>query len=1002
MATVSHGSQSPTSLTRTLEKIFDDAQNTGRIPLSGRKLKEYPRIARKFDLIDTSSTDISKNRFTEIPEQVCEFCSMENLNCYHNVIRCIPEAIVQLQALTHLNLSRNQLSTIPPFIYKLQALEVLLAQNNKLVSLPEELGRLEKLMELDVSCNEINHLPVQIGDIESLKVLNVRKNLLVELPEELGQLRLKRLDISNNKIQKIPSSYKNIDTLEELIVENNPLTCPPAHVCSKGKEHLMKYLTIEAIKEDRRRGVMNDNEPPRHYRKPRSIYQVNSMESNGIVEPQSKNDKNRRYVSGDSGYNTTENLHEVNGDAKKWSPELWHHRESCPPGILSQAISKLSHRISETFHDGGQDAQQVETLVLQSGESVKEKRQERENELQRRISEQARESIREADLRTHGRSADGLWDNTTSVQLVRRPSSATGSGQSSGVGGSSGGGGKIVNKTSVPSSGRSTPGRTTPSLQRRVSGDLMPNMGVSDTNGDASDSSEFQSQMNLEDEFTRELNRQKAQYDAKKKQAEQLRLQQLQDETDRQRRPSYKTPEEQKVQNDEVERQRRVAYKVQEEQKALIERQREEARNKPESNSYISQNSAVAYNHVTEDFNQPRKLTSSQSFRDNRTTEANPSQQAYRRTVSDTHFQQRGGETTGISDPVLREAVPNSVPTQQTSPTAPYWNKQEGSPVGSANESSPSPRSQPPATQGSNLSTEEEFKLRHETLANQRAQEAKLIQQRVADDKVRRKQLQKDAVFDFVRKRTSTSSQQDSDDSYSYSPNNGSPSNSSYNAPSNNSSYSNPSNVNSNNSSYNGPSGSTYSAPSNSTYGDAPTSSVPSNGTYSAPSNGSYNGSSNSNYGGQSSIPHIKPRGVLNYYGSGKTAGDYENLNPNFTMRREYDYIRKELEQIEQLRKTIEGRLKVTLPDDVPGALKDGVVLCHLANHIRPRSVSSIHVPSPAVPKLTIAKCRRNVENFLDACRKIGVDQERICSSGDILEEKGISRLTVTVQSLLQ
>ena len=25
-------------------------------------------------------------------------------------------------------------------------------------------------------------------------------------------------------------------------------------------------------------------------------------------------------------------------------------------------------------------------------------------------------------------------------------------------------------------------------------------------------------------------------------------------------------------------------------------------------------------------------------------------------------------------------------------------------------------------------------------------------------------------------------------------------------------------------------------------------------------------------------------------------------------------------------------------------------------------------------PKLTLAKCRRNVENFLDACRRIGVD----------------------------
>lgn len=49
----------------------------------------------------------------------------------------------------------------------------------------------------------------------------------------------------------------------------------------------------------------------------------------------------------------------------------------------------------------------------------------------------------------------------------------------------------------------------------------------------------------------------------------------------------------------------------------------------------------------------------------------------------------------------------------------------------------------------------------------------------------------------------------------------------------------------------------------------------------------------------------------------------------------------------------LESRLKVLLPDDVGAALMDGVVLCHLANHIRPRSVTSIHVPSPAVVSLT-------------------------------------------------
>ncbi|XP_059800445.1 DISP complex protein LRCH3 isoform X6 [Hypanus sabinus] len=89
---------------------------------------------------------------------------------------------------------------------------------------------------------------------------------------------------------------------------------------------------------------------------------------------------------------------------------------------------------------------------------------------------------------------------------------------------------------------------------------------------------------------------------------------------------------------------------------------------------------------------------------------------------------------------------------------------------------------------------------------------------------------------------------------------------------------------------------------------------------------------------------------------------------------------------VQQLRKNIESRLKVSLPSDLGTALTDGVVLCHLANHVRPRSVPSIHVPSPAVPKLTMAKCRRNVENFLEACKKIGVPQDVLCSSSDVLQ----------------
>ncbi|XP_025926670.1 leucine-rich repeat and calponin homology domain-containing protein 3 isoform X6 [Apteryx rowi] len=117
---------------------------------------------------------------------------------------------------------------------------------------------------------------------------------------------------------------------------------------------------------------------------------------------------------------------------------------------------------------------------------------------------------------------------------------------------------------------------------------------------------------------------------------------------------------------------------------------------------------------------------------------------------------------------------------------------------------------------------------------------------------------------------------------------------------------------------------------------------------------------------------------------------------------RQYSKQREEeLELIEQLRKNIESRLKVSLPSDLGAALTDGVVLCHLANHVRPRSVPSIHVPSPAVPKLTMAKCRRNVENFLEACRRIGVPQDNLCSPSDILQlNLSVKRTVETLLSL--
>ncbi|KAM4888732.1 DISP complex protein LRCH3 isoform 1-T1 [Thomomys bottae] len=237
----------PASWSRSLERALEEAVVTGVLSLSGRKLREFPRGAANHDLTDTTRADLSRNRLSEIPIEACHFVSLENLNLYQNCIRYIPEAILNLQALTFLNISRNQLSTLPVHLCNLP-LKVLIASNNKLVSLPEEIGHLRHLTELDVSCNEIQTMPSQIGNLEALRDLNVRRNHLLRLPEELAELPLIRLDFSCNKIVAIPVCYRNLRHLQVITLDNNPLQSPPAQICIKGKIHIFKYLNIQACK----------------------------------------------------------------------------------------------------------------------------------------------------------------------------------------------------------------------------------------------------------------------------------------------------------------------------------------------------------------------------------------------------------------------------------------------------------------------------------------------------------------------------------------------------------------------------------------------------------------------------------------------------------------------------------------------------------------------------------------------------------------------------------
>nr|XP_021502726.1 leucine-rich repeat and calponin homology domain-containing protein 1 isoform X3 [Meriones unguiculatus] len=623
-------------LNRGLERALEEAANSGGLNLSARKLKEFPRTAAPgHDLSDTVQADLSKNRLVEVPMELCHFVSLEILNLYHNCIRVIPEAIVNLQMLTHLNLSRNQLSALPACLCGLP-LKVLIASNNKLGSLPEEIGQLKQLMELDVSCNEITALPQQIGQLKSLRELNVRRNYLTVLPPELIELPLVKFDFSCNKVLVIPICFREMKQLQVLLLENNPLQSPPAQICTKGKVHIFKYLSIQACQ----------------------MKTTDSLYLHAIERP---------------------HLHQHVEDSKKDSDS----------GVGSDNGDK---RLSAT------EPSDEDTVSLNAPMS----------------------NIMEEDQTIKEDACHHL----------------------------------------APAKGEFQP---KPSL-------------LGDSNNSGQERDQFTDGANiLHSGFMNYI----------------------------------------KDQAEDCEELLRIEEDVHWPMEGLLSSSKERDL----------------------DIAMIEELRAAEDFLQ---------------------------DPNGLSTEITERSILNLYP------------------MGSA----------------------ETLELPDPALNGQLQLETS-------------PEVRSDLMFQ-------------------------------------------------------------------------------SNGSQYSPSEMRENSPSVSPTANITAPFGLKPRSVFL-----RPQRNLESIDPQFTIRRKMEQMREEKELVEQLRESIEMRLKVTLHDDLGAALMDGVVLCHLANHIRPRSVASIHVPSPAVPKLSMAKCRRNVENFLEACRKLGVPEEKLCLPHHILEEKGLVKVGMTVQALL-
>jgi len=924
----------------SLERLLEVAHATGELVLTCRNLKSFPKHRCKNDLKDTVAVDLSRNKLTELPQECTDYFSLERLVLYHNTIRSIPDSIVYLQSLQFLDLSRNQLSYLPISICELP-LQALVVNNNRLVSLPEEIGKMSTLMKLDVSCNEITHLPVQIGDLTSLKVLNLRRNHLQEIPIEISYLQLRTLDLSGNRIVSLPVELRFMTSVVNLNLGENPLTCPLANLVSRGKIHVFKYLEIQAIKEDRKRGVLTDGDYRRSYRK--TTAQLNDFRfASGFGA-----DARRKRHTADSGYGSEQPLD------RRWSQEFNQEVDHHHPSNADDT-RRIMMRAAAAQRSPNSRLQAV-TVASPAASATSNSNQNNQTEIASSGPARSR----------------GILNNSHQTSIGHPPPTS-------------------VNPTPLTSTGSTTSSTASSSGYSSITGAETPGPNISVSGGLGLGSSRVNPAGSEYACSSASPNSSTASHTVPVPSVSSSSTESSKSGTCRiipiiKEKPAVPQPQ---SSNGNL---------------GLPKSSTSNTVDTVDSSNHIKPKTSSCSNGSAgdqpDDYEKEERRRAAQRVLGKQgpqstTTNVTPGSKLLKSALPSpsASYKQAIMQKTTHSKPNSMLPLPNALNQNNNSSNTSTSNAPSSS-VAASSKIYQQHRENQTHTGPSNprqFKEQQQLRQRNHEANEQNGGGHHYQQPRLTASALARMQqlqgaepsalpttttrslydvkaMQKEAVLSYVKAKQSSPSRsvagRGSQPDLPGTTKNGGLSNG-------------------------GRAASTTSIPQPSPTGNNTSSIIKSLGKLkmeTTASNGHHNaGRSNNSMTSSSNSLHGGHGPVHRRHDVEKSATADAHIN--------------------QLRLEIETRLRITMPEDISAALADGVILCHVANHVRPRAVPSIHVPSPSVPKLNTAKCRRNVENFLLACRKIGVREDLICSPSDILEprKQGSVRVAISVSELLR
>lgn len=154
---------------------------------------------------------------------MCLFAPLESLNLYHNCIKCIPEAIINLQMLTYLDIRWAFAKCVLPawrlgvfVLIQLVCRKCLFPISGHKQKIVTHISLFAETLFPVIRCALVHVQSCRCKVAYCLIFLHSR-NLLSVLPKYLFNLPLKVLLVSNNKLASIPEEIGKAKDLMELV-----------------------------------------------------------------------------------------------------------------------------------------------------------------------------------------------------------------------------------------------------------------------------------------------------------------------------------------------------------------------------------------------------------------------------------------------------------------------------------------------------------------------------------------------------------------------------------------------------------------------------------------------------------------------------------------------------------------------------------------------------------------------------------------------------------------